>query len=124
ALDEGADGVEMDIAFLVVQDCAPLDRLLSDLTRYVPDAVSVGFRGGDRQLDGVEGRAGVTVGDVDEVIERIVMQLHLQVAVTAALRLKRLVDDAAQVLLVQRFQLEDAAAADERLVDLEVRVLG
>ena len=50
--------------------------------------------------------------------------LHVQLAVAALGVGQRLARDREEVVLRQRLELEDAAAADQRLVDLEVGVLG
>ena len=56
------------------------------------------------------------------MIEGILVDRHVQFAVTALRISQRLADDLAQIILRERCQLEDAAAADQRLVDLEVGV--
>ncbi len=56
------------------------------------------------------------------MIEGIIVDRHVQFAVTAFRVGQRLADDLAQIVLGERGQLEDAAAADQRFVDLEVGI--
>ncbi len=116
----------MDVAFLVVEHGAALDALLGDAPGRRGSTPS-GTAGG--VVSTASSRAlstprGVAVGHVDQVRQRVVVDLDVQLAV-AALRVgQRLPRDREEVVLGQRLELEDAAAADQRLVDLEVGVLG
>ncbi|OQA43300.1 MAG: hypothetical protein BWY52_01914 [Chloroflexi bacterium ADurb.Bin325] len=124
ALDERADGVVVDVALLIIEHRAALDRFLGD--RQVDMDRGVGARPGrlDGQLQRVEHPARIAVRYVHQVRQRVVVDPHIKPAV-AALRVgQRLSRDRAEILLGQRLELEDAAAADERLVDLEIGVLG
>ena len=56
--------------------------------------------------------------------QRVVVNLHVELAVAALGVGQGLARDGEEVVLRQRLELEDAAAADQRLVDLEVGVLG
>ncbi len=85
---------------------------------------SFGFRGFDRQLQGVEDAAGVAVGDVNQMGQGVVVNRHVQLAVAAFGIGQRLARDREEICLGERLELEDAATADERLVDLKIRVLG
>ena len=67
-LDEGGDGVVMGVAVFVVQHGPALDRFLGDIQGDVDDAVRVGRGAFHRQLQGVEGVAGVAAGHVDQVL--------------------------------------------------------
>ena len=82
-LDEGADGVVVDVAFLVIQHGPALDALLRHLQRDADNAVRPRRCGLYGQLQGVEHPARVPVGDIDQMVQRIVVQGHLQLAVAA-----------------------------------------
>ena len=56
--------------------------------------------------------------------QRDLVDLDVQLAITAFRVGQRLASDGEQVAFGQRLELEDAAAADERLVDLEIGVFG
>ncbi len=78
----------------------------------------------DGQLQRVEDAAGVAVGHVDQVGQGVVVDLDVQLAVAALGIGDSLPRDVEEIFFGQRLELEDAAAADQRLVDLEVGVLG
>ena len=63
-LDEGADRVEVVVALLVVENGAPLDRFFGDGEIDMHAAVARSRRL-DGELEGVQQRPGVAVGDVD-----------------------------------------------------------
>ena len=100
----------------------------SDADAIDADAIAViggGFgRGLDGQFQRVEHAAGVAVGHVHQVRQRIVVELDVELAVAALGIGQRLASDREEVVLRERLELEDAAAADQRLVDLEIGVLG
>ena len=114
----------MDVALFVVQHGAALDALLRHRQVDADHALLIRRRGLDGQLQRVEHPARVAVRHVDQVRERVVVELHVELAVPALGVGQRLPGDREQVGLGQRLELEDAAAADERLVDLEIGVLG
>ena len=89
-------------------------------------SAGTGFRrsGFNRQLERVEHAAGVTVGHIHQVRQGIVVDLDVELAVTAFWIGQRLARDRKEIVLRERLELEDAAAADERLVDLKIGVLG
>ena len=80
-------------------------------------------RGLDRQLQGVQQRARVAARDVDEVVERVRVDVHVEAAVAALGVGQRRLRDAVQVRTRERRELEDARPADERRVHLEVGVV-
>ncbi len=80
-LDKGADGVIVIVPLLVIEDDPALDALLGD----IKGDVNLSFRscrwgGLDRQLQGVEHAAGVTIGDVHQVVQGILVYLDCQCA--------------------------------------------
>ena len=85
-----------------------------------------GFRRGgfDGQLERVEHAAGVAVGHIHQVRQGIVVDLDVELAVAAFGVGQCLASDREKVVLRERLELEDAAAADERLVDLEIGIFG
>ena len=78
-----------------------------------------------RQLQRIEHAAGVAAGNVDEVVERVVVEHDIELAVApfgigrAPARTM-----ARRCSWVSGCKLKDAAAADQRFVDLEVGVFG
>ena len=150
ALDERADGVVVDIAFFVVEHGATLDGLLGDgagdmdagcvergvcnvgriashrdAARYFVFRFgrgSCGLRGFDGQLQGVKHAAGIAVGHVDQMGQGVVVDLDVQLSITTLGIGDGLPRDVEEIFFGQRLKLEDAAAADQRLVDLEVGV--
>ncbi|MDZ7800955.1 MAG: hypothetical protein U5K81_09225 [Trueperaceae bacterium] len=124
ALDEGADHVEVRVALLVVQHGPPLDRRLGGGPVHPHHARLIRLGGGDGQLQRVQQRAGVAVGDLRQVRQRLLVHRHRD-APEATLRIaQRRLRHAPQIALLQRHQLEHAAARHQRLVHLEERVLG
>jgi hypothetical protein len=124
ALDERADGVVVDVAFFVVEHGPALDGLLGDGQVDADHAVRIRLSRLHSELERVQHAARVAVRHVDQVRQRIIGELHVELAVPALRVRQRLPRDREQVGLGQRLELEDAAAADEGLVDLEVGVLG
>ena len=114
----------MVVALLVIEHGAPLDRFLSHSQRDVNGAVEPRRCGLHRQFQRVEHAAGVAIGHFHEMVDRLRFNRHIEVTVAALAILKCCEEHAAQVLLRQRQQLKDAAAADERLIHLEVGVFG
>ena len=121
--DEGADDVVVGVAVLVVEHRSPLDGLLGH-RQVDDDRPAVGVGGLHRQLQGVERAAGVARGDAHEVLQRLGPQVDLQAAVSALGVFQGACGERAQVAGLQRQEVEDAAAAYQRLDHLEVRVLG
>jgi hypothetical protein len=76
------------------------------------------------RLQRVQRRAGVAVGPVDQVGDGVVVGAEAEVAEPAALLGQRPAHDQLQVARGQRLQPEQQAAADQRRVDGEERVLG
>ena len=80
ALDKGADGVEVVVALLVIEDGAALDRLLGDVQRHVDDGRRArvdGVGGLHSQFQRVEHAARIAVGDVDQMVERVLVDAHV-----------------------------------------------
>src|SRR5690606_24454328 len=113
----------MSIAFLVVKDSATLYRLCGDVLVDHDLALRVRLSGVDREFQGIEQGAGVTIGHVDQVIERGLLKAYLELTVAALAISERLRRNGSQVSFRKWLELEDAAPADQSLVDLEVRVL-
>ncbi len=78
----------------------------------------------DGQFQRIEDAAGVAVGHVHQMGQGVIVNLHVELAVPAFGIRQRLARDGEEVILGQRLELEDAGAADQRLVDLEIGVLG
>ena len=114
----------MAVAFAVVEDGALLDGLLGDGEGDVDEAVGAGLGGLDGELEGVECGAGVAVGDIGDMVEGVVVKACAEVAVAACGVIECLSDDAADMVVVERLELEDAGAGDEGAVDGEVGVFG
>ena len=123
ALDEGADGVVVGVALLVVQHRAALDRLLGHRPVHAHHSVARRRGRGDRQLQGVEQAARIAVGDVEQVLHGVTRHLAPNPAQAALGVGQRGPCHPLQVVAGQRLQLEDAAAAHQRLDHLEVGVL-
>ncbi len=101
-LDEGADGVVVIVAVLVVQHRPALDALLGHGHVDDDDPLGVGRRRLHRQLQRVEHAAGVAVGHVHQVGQGIVVHLDLEPAI-APLRVGQgAAGDGHQVLFGQR----------------------
>ncbi len=113
----------MVVPFLVVENGPPLDRFFRDGEIDVHATVARGGRL-DGELEGVQQRPGVAVGDVDEMGEGIVIDGQAVEAPVSARVGKGIAGDRLQVALGQRFELEQAAAGDQRPVDGEVGVFG
>ena len=123
-LDEGAHGVVVVIAVLVVTHGALLDALGGDVDGDVNAAVRVTVGGENRELDGIERRAGVAVCSIREEFTCVVVDPGVEGADAFPRVREGTVDEGRDVLAGERLQLEDAGAGDQRAVDLEVRVLG
>ncbi len=106
----------MVVAVVVVADRLLLDRLLGD--REIDETRSVGAdrsrEGEDRDFEGVESPAGVAVGNVGEEAERLVGRRRGMSAEPALAIGERATQEAEHVVEVERAELEDLAAADER----------
>ena len=123
-LDEGAHGVVVVIAVLVVAHGALLDALGGDVEGDVNATVRVAVGGEDRELDGVEGRAGVAICCIREEFTGVVVDPGVEGADAFPCVREGAVDEGRDVLAGERLQLEDAGTGDQRAVDLEVRVFG
>ena len=120
-LDEGADRVEVVVPFLVVENGAALDRFFGDGEIDVHAAVARSRRI-DRELEGVQQRPGVAVGDVDEMGKGVVVDGQaIEISVPARVG-KGVAGNRVEVALGQGFELEQAAAGYQRPVDGEVGV--
>ena len=89
----------------------------------------LGLGQGDRAFEDVERRARVAPGQVDEVVEGLVGEVHParrpELAREAALRVgERPPDDRRRPARRQRLEAPDAQPRQQRRVDLEVGVLG
>ena len=87
-------------------------------------ASSIGRRGLHRQLQGIQHAARIPIGHIHQMVQRLRGQMHLQPAIAALRVAQRLPRHLAQIVRRQRAQLEDAAAADQRLIHFKVRILG
>lgn len=123
-LDEGAHGVVVVVTVLVVAHRALLDALGGDVEGDVNAAVRVAVGGEDRELDGIQRRAGVAVCSIGEELTCVVVDPGMEGADALPRVREGAVDEGRDVLAGKRLQLEDAGAGDQRAVDLEVRVLG
>lgn len=123
-LDEGAHGVVVVIAVLIVAHGALLDALGGDVKGDVNAAVRVAVGGEDRELDGIQRRAGVAVCGVGEELTCVVVDPGMEGADALSRVREGAVDEGRDVLAGEWLQLEDAGAGDQCAVDLEVRVLG
>src|SRR5690606_12377526 len=74
--------------------------------------------------EGVERVSSISSGEPHDVIDRIARQLDPLLPVSSLLIAKRVLDDLLEVMRAERLEHENARTADERLVDLEVGVLG
>ena len=122
-LDERADRVVVRVAALVVERAAPLHRLL-DVSRVI-DAMPSAPARGRGELERVERRARVAVGQPDESVERVAVERD------AASRRARARSRPARgrrsrpiSSSVSCFKHEDARARQQRGVHFERRVLG
>ena len=88
------------------------------------DAALIGRGGFDGQLEGVEGVAGVAAGDVDQVLDGILVDLDGALAVAALGIGEGTLEQGAHVGIAQGAELEDTGAGDQGADDLEVGVLG
>ena len=122
ALDEGADRVVVNVAFLVVEHGAALDALFCDGEVNMDHAICIGRGRLDCQLQRVEQAARVAVGYVHQMLQRGLIERHVALAVAASGVGERLPRDGPQFIGVEQAELKDAAAANQRLVDLEIRV--
>ena len=117
-LDPGRDQVVVEVAALVVEDRAALERVLGHAQRH-RSALAHGVAG---QLERGQRGAGVAGRAGGEELERVVV--HLRGAGDAAVVAQRAPQQRQHVLVVERAQLVHAAARQQRRVDLEVGVLG
>ena len=89
ALDEGARRVVVVISVLVVEDGPPLDALLGRREAHAYGRVLRGRpglgAGLDRELEGVEEAAGVSVRYLDDVLEGALLEVDLPSAVAPLL---------------------------------------
>ena len=97
----------MLIISFVVEHCPSLDGLLRNCQR---DVNHTRFsRGGfDRQLKRVEGVAGITTGDVRQMLQGVFICLDGSHSITTQLILHRPVQENQDVFLGQGFQFKDA----------------
>ena len=86
--------------------------------------VLIRLRGFDSQFQGVERGAGVAVGDIGQVRERVFVQGDFEVPKASDGVLDGLADDLSDVVISQWLELEDAAAGDQCAVHREVWILG
>ncbi len=119
----------MRVAILVVEHRTALNGLGGDVARDVDLRLvravrrfGAGLRGLHSQFQRVEHTARIAVGYAHQVIERVLIEHDRQRAVAAFGIGQGLARHGAQVVLAQAAQLEDAAAADQRLVDLEIGI--
>ncbi len=123
ALDEGADGVEVDVAILVVENSTALDGFFGHGQIYVNNPILIRRRRLDSQLQRVEHTTGVSVGHVDQVLQGIIFRAYVEFSVAALNVGQGLVGNAPQVVFAQPPQLEDARTTDQGLDDLEIGIL-
>ena len=123
-LDEGADGVIVVVAVLVVKHRPALDALLGHGHIDHDPAVLAGWGGLDGQLQGVQHPPRVAVGHVDQVGQRVVVELDVEAAIAPLGIGQGVAGNGLQIGLAQGAELEDAAAADQGPVDAKVGVLG
>ncbi len=71
--DEGGNGVVMGVFIAVVNDGFFLDALFGDTERDVDRTVSSGRSGERGNFEGVEGLAGVAIGNSRQMTERVVV---------------------------------------------------
>ena len=81
-LDEGRDGVVMNITVLVIEHGPALDRLLGHLQVDGYDAFLIRRRGLHRQFQRIEHAARVSIGHIHQMVERLRPQVHVPRAVT------------------------------------------
>jgi hypothetical protein len=113
----------VNVPFLVVENRPTLNALLGHRQVDHDDPLGVGRGRLHRQFQGVQHATSVAVGDVHQMVERLRPQIDFERTV-ASLRVGQGPQGhLAQALLAERQQLEDVAAADQRPVDGEIRVL-
>ncbi len=118
----------MVVAILVVQHGAPLYALLGGLHRH-EHGNAFGRRpwldaGLDRELQRVEQAARVAVRDLDQVLERPILETHTPATIAALGIGESGQGRGAQVIVTKCVQLEHPRAGHESLVHLEEGVLG
>ena len=83
----------MVVPLTVVENRPVLDRLLGNRQGDHDPAVAVGRRGLDGELKGVQGRAGIPVGDIRKMCQRILLQEDGEAPVSPVGSLQRLLQD-------------------------------
>jgi len=105
ALDERGYRVVVGVPGAVVNERAPLERLLDRAQVDVSDALVVRRGGVCRKLERVQRHPCVSIGDHDQRVERV--RLDLRGASEPALVAERALDDEAHVVLGQGMKDED-----------------
>ena len=78
---------------------------------------------GRRIFERVEGEAGVTVGKVDEQVERVVVEFRAEFAEATLLVVQRANKNAADIVVAQRLQPHHARSGEQGTVDFERWIL-
>ena len=113
--------VVVRVAVAIVLHGLALHRFLGQLAGELHRPLRTGKHA---DLQGREGPAGVAVAGFGEELQGVVVQPHLVLAQAAAGVGRRAAQQRLDVVVAQRLELEDAAAADQGAVDGEERVLG
>ena len=122
--DEGADGVEVGVALLVVEHRPLLDRVFGDGQVDPDHAIAIGRGGFHRQFQGVEQAAGVAARHIHQVVGGLGADRHGPLAVAPLRILQGPLQQLVQVLRLQGLQAKQARAAHQRLVHLKEGVFG
>jgi hypothetical protein len=75
AFNKGADGVEVGISLFVVEHGPPLNGLFRHRQGDGDGAGIIGFRGFNRQFQGIEQSAGIAIGHIHQMVEGLVGNL-------------------------------------------------
>ena len=125
-LVQGTDDVEVLLPGAVVQEGLSGEGLPQGLEVDHSPAIRVGgsTRGRDRELEHVEGGAGVPVGAPGQEEKRLVVDVCLLSSESPLLVGKGVVQHSHELVLRERLQDHQPRSGQERGVDLERRVLG
>ena len=123
-LDKRRYRVVMTVAGLVVQRGAPLQRVGNSVNGHAARAVRPRFGGQGSHFQGIQGDAGVAVGNVDQVMHGVRFQDRFQHPQTAPVVVQRASHNGPNISGRKRFQRKNPAAGQQGSVYFKGWIFG